>query len=985
MVTGIKPRPPSTSFPQFPSLFGDKEAARLKEVAAQRSTMQQVYNQKFNPESWSQVNPVERAARAIPGLRDMINWFPTTDSTWDYGFNPDQAKQQLDDMEIEFKDLSRRQSVNNVLPDLINNMVARALSGKPVANFAEAIPVGLRGDFLDADQAYIDKIGKQLARSTKEEILSGAYLSKDVGETGAGDFSDIYTQMGEVSPGHILSTIAFSRNSQEIASALREAYPPAPSAVNPPWQGTLVDIMGETGKEETEQGATRGGGATSWDQPPSGVPAVPSTESPQSSAFHSAMVARAKELNITLTGDESTEQITQTVNDKQASMNHGTTLVLSNQDTGVMVATTLREDQSVWWQGNFVGWYKKETGKVEAGIFEESKLKDIGDAFLLAGNQVVQDTLMAGVHSIPNMVFADIPSVEQDKKPADIIAVESKQSLEDIRAKFIPLFEEIGIGSDAFFNRAKYGAKPGAKELYDKYEAEVAASTKASIADKGAGYQIPGRGMLGMTQSQIDAANSFNQQMRANFNQVYQSATKEHEVWLLEHPELQPRPEWEDGSSHGDPAWYFYTIAKNAPMTMATLATTLVVTALTGGNLPAGMVASYALMFPSQSEASLNELIANGADPNSLETANLAFGLATVICSLESVGELPFLKAASPAIMKLFNKELTKELAGLTIRQAALKGLLTMTENEATETATEVLQQAIQNAGDKLFNPTKGLGEGAWQVAYETAISVAPFSLVGGVIQTSTNYARTKANLTPEVAAVLQGNVDKLVVQGVPVDKAEVQAYNKLVETEEGDAQVYNATVEANQEPAVSETERVSRVNELTTKIDTLSGTIKTWNNSIEVMEERMQSSTLETRENEQDIATTLKARKEELADMIAERKTHIDARNSLDKSTIVSEAISPQGAMMAKDGMGVIDSNQGASQGLEGQGNEAMPQGDITNQEGEPISLYPNPPLYLWGQLPYGITYQLWKETSWFQALPRLLGSSLPLSNVPC
>ncbi|MFA5037995.1 MAG: hypothetical protein WC479_12565, partial [Candidatus Izemoplasmatales bacterium] len=314
---------------QFPSLFSDKEAKRLKELEQTKSTIAKVYNQKFTDTAWSKTNPVERNVRDVVSglgwLKTPLSWTP---SNWGlkYGTTPEQVRQTQQDIDTEYYELARKQKVNTILPDVVNNMLAAAMSGNPLLSESQILPGTLGNDFNQADKAYLTNLGQQMAQATMEELLTGSYAMK--GSSLPVNYTDFYKQDTSIDPRFIMSTVAFSKNATEISEALKAAYPPA------------------TGSGE-----------------------IKLTEAEilhQKEQVYSTLAARAESLGITGAGVLKTPELIKRINERLGVVHQGTVITLTEPDTGVVTPASLHDDNTVWTQDNseFLGTYDPKTGQM---------------------------------------------------------------------------------------------------------------------------------------------------------------------------------------------------------------------------------------------------------------------------------------------------------------------------------------------------------------------------------------------------------------------------------------------------------------------------------------------------------------------------------------------------------------------------------------------------------------------------------------------
>ena len=234
-----------------------------------------------------------------------------------------------------------------------------------------------------------------------------------------------------------------------------------------------------------------------------------------------------------------------------------------------------------------------------------------------------------------------------------------------------------------------------------------------------------------------DETDRRNKELRDTWRVQYAQEQRSYEDWVGKHSELKPRADYEEGAGKHpelwkDPGWYAYEFASMAPVTLTALGVGALATVTTGGNLLAGMAAAYAVMTPVEMMGLKEELLANGVPEDQVDEIAIAGG--ALIGLLESAGRFPLIRSVAPAVTRLFTKEVGKEMAKVTMRQMAKKGLYTFTANQFSETATEVLQEIVGNAALKVAGADVRLLEGVAEVGVKTFAGTLPFSLLGGVL-----------------------------------------------------------------------------------------------------------------------------------------------------------------------------------------------------------------------------------------------------------
>ena len=109
----------STSFPEFPTTWGEAEQKRLQELQEQQSKLTELWHGKFAPQAWEETPAIERGWRSfisetpiekIAGFVSPWKW------GYDYGVVPSTAAEWMQKTETELNTLLRRQRVVSSLP-----------------------------------------------------------------------------------------------------------------------------------------------------------------------------------------------------------------------------------------------------------------------------------------------------------------------------------------------------------------------------------------------------------------------------------------------------------------------------------------------------------------------------------------------------------------------------------------------------------------------------------------------------------------------------------------------------------------------------------------------------------------------------------------------------------------------------------------------------------------------------------------------------
>ena len=242
-----------------------------------------------------------------------------------------------------------------------------------------------------------------------------------------------------------------------------------------------------------------------------------------------------------------------------------------------------------------------------------------------------------------------------------------------------------------------------------------------------------------ITEEAIQKINEKNKKRRDIGEAKYQEGEANYQKWLKDNPELMPRKEWEKGFVETvkanpkillDPAYLAYSVANSAIMSWAVKGTMLGVGVMTGNPVLLGL-AGVAITVPFHIQELNEELMENGATEE--QAAALSVPIGTAIATVEAVGDLPFLLAASPAFRKLFTNQVKKEVVKGVIKKGLLKrGVLTTGKILASETLEEDVQLWMTNAAVSTVNENRDILEGTLETTLSSLYVILPTALLGG-------------------------------------------------------------------------------------------------------------------------------------------------------------------------------------------------------------------------------------------------------------
>ena len=243
MVTG-------TEFPRFPTEFTEDEAERLNQLEQQKSQMEQIYQQKFSEQAWAKVPAPEKFLRNLlpTWTRPLVQALPGTAETWDWGYTPEQFRHEQQKVFEEYKELAREEKVTRLLPTILGSMELAYLSGEPITSpsefVAKVFPSEISQDFTEEEKQFITSYGYAMLRASKEDILSGKLLSEffeqPVEPLTMTDWTEYFKEQGYVDPRTIHTSVAFTKDLEQIQNVLRTAYAPQTTGMTEEEYDTLL-------------------------------------------------------------------------------------------------------------------------------------------------------------------------------------------------------------------------------------------------------------------------------------------------------------------------------------------------------------------------------------------------------------------------------------------------------------------------------------------------------------------------------------------------------------------------------------------------------------------------------------------------------------------------------------------------------------------------------------------------------------------------
>lgn len=230
-----------------------------------------------------------------------------------------------------------------------------------------------------------------------------------------------------------------------------------------------------------------------------------------------------------------------------------------------------------------------------------------------------------------------------------------------------------------------------------------------------------------------DFMNETNKEMRDGFRIVHALNQKDFDDWIVKHPELIPKPEYEEGwSAHPelllDLGYMAYEFSSTAPISIGVM--TIMVGGFVTGNIPLGLMGGMAVMTPAESADAYEALLDAGAPED--EAASWGLFIGTCAGLIETLSDLFVVKVIAAPLAGLLRKEVVKAAAKVTVRHLVKKGVFTFTTVEAIEISEEELTLAISNAVLKIYDENKEIWDDMVRTAAKTFAAVAPIAVAGG-------------------------------------------------------------------------------------------------------------------------------------------------------------------------------------------------------------------------------------------------------------
>ena len=213
--------------PDFPTLFTPEDTARLKDIEVQRQQLEDIFQAKFTPAQWAKVSLPEKVARRVlPAWLSPAARLVTPPALgFGFGFTPEQAEKVRLELEEEYKELVRRERVTRVLPSIKNTLRALALTDEDMITDIGELRSIFKLDelgFSEEEAGYISSFAQRLIKATPEEIITGEVF--EMPPLTQAEVDELARTARE--PRQVLTTVALSKNLEDITAALQEMYAP---------------------------------------------------------------------------------------------------------------------------------------------------------------------------------------------------------------------------------------------------------------------------------------------------------------------------------------------------------------------------------------------------------------------------------------------------------------------------------------------------------------------------------------------------------------------------------------------------------------------------------------------------------------------------------------------------------------------------------------------------------------------------------------
>jgi len=711
------------TLPEFPELYTPTDAERLASLQDQSDKLKELYYSHFHDPVWESKPWLEKLGRKmldpprqhLPGLDRLIpHMLPST------------AREERYRIEEEIKALDKLRYAQERSPQIMDEMMALAIGGnfiEDATKFYQLFPDARR--FPDEMKDYLMNFGVILAKSDPEDIKSGDFWNIIAPGTEA-SYRD-YWKDKELSPEHVLSSIAFSQNTEEIRQALMYAFPPSEHLAIP------EDQMGEEWYKNLEELLRNYN--VNFDR-----------ENPETSLEMFSLIKLYNDgVPKTLISEDGTPLLDENGEPVQARLYPGlgdtpATVWLDDELLGVY-------DEE---RGEFVPW-NFATGQPYSSVEDQEDIHVVRSTFNNIINRTVDMALGIGV-TTPMFLSGMFAVISEG------IASLGKPSSYLDGAYIDPLVEKLGVTREEFDKQVE--------NIEEVYQNSPEARFHRWQDDRTEEIVIWG---TGLSIKVHDATKDWREENKLPVMPEYEQVAfmdKKAEVGL-------------EGILK-DTDYMAHLLTESVSSMALTMGTMIGVSALTKNPALGKLVSAYVIGSAETSRV-IEMLREEGIDET--EIAKWTAVLVPALGALEVAGASVMLRAIAPKVYKELMGGVIKELVRGTRRELLRRGMQSFTVTQLTEVLVEVAVQATGNAVLHHEGVIDSVTEGLDEVAYRTFFSFLIPSGYGGFSHTHYLHQNfVEAGLYDTHMA----RVAQLESVGMTNEMANVMSALELIETTEG-------------------------------------------------------------------------------------------------------------------------------------------------------------------------------------------------------
>lgn len=229
----------TVQFPKFPSLWTEADVERKDFLKTVRKKQEEAYMQHYTPEAWSRKSWFDRKARQYLAstwmtLNPKEEWSIGHQELATTGLTPAHADRIGRVTEREYRELERRQEISEAMPHILKGILLNVQAGRLTSSvallramFPELDPdSGKYLNLTEEERGYFENFLGAAVGKTPEEMETLYQDAVDPSLPGLTGLEDITLRVPGISPTQLLSSVALSKNAEEIQQALQAAYPP---------------------------------------------------------------------------------------------------------------------------------------------------------------------------------------------------------------------------------------------------------------------------------------------------------------------------------------------------------------------------------------------------------------------------------------------------------------------------------------------------------------------------------------------------------------------------------------------------------------------------------------------------------------------------------------------------------------------------------------------------------------------------------------